>query len=84
MRLTGSFAECLRLGDVDAIVVDNEIGRFLQRAPATAGLEFRHHAVERRRALGLRVFECGAKDGGEVADILGDQEIMLHEALDVF
>src|SRR5579871_4254193 len=37
----------------------------------------------RRRGLGLLVFQLGAEDGGEVADFLGDQEVVLHEALDV-
>ena len=29
------------------------------------------------------VLELGAQDRGEVADVLGDQEVVLHEALDV-
>ena len=45
--------------------------------------EFRHHAAQRRHRLGLAVLELGAQDGGQVADILGDQEVMLHEPLDV-
>jgi len=31
----------------------------------------------------LTVLELGAEDGGEIADLLGDQEIVLHEALDL-
>ena len=34
------------------------------------------------RLLGLLVLEAGAEDPGQVADILGDKEIVLHEALD--
>ena len=45
--------------------------------------EPRHHAAERRHRLGLPILELGAEDGGEIADILGDQEVMLHEPLDV-
>ena len=41
-------------------------------------------AVEHRRRLGLTLLERRAEDGGEVADLLGDQEVVLHEALDVF
>ena len=36
---------------------------------------------EARQALGLRL-QVGAEDPGQVADILGDQEVVLHEALD--
>ena len=32
--------------------------------------------------LGLALFQGGADDRGEIADILGDEEIMLHEAFD--
>ena len=40
-------------------------------------------ARPREAALALLVgFEDGAEDAGQVADILGDQEIVLHEALD--
>ena len=33
--------------------------------------------------LGLALLERGADDRGQVADVLGDQEIVLHEAFDV-
>ncbi len=33
--------------------------------------------------LGLLVLQLGAQDRGEVADVLGDQEIVLHEAFDI-
>ena len=36
-----------------------------------------------RRRLGLPLFEPGAQDGGEIADMLGGEEVVLHEALDV-
>ena len=34
-------------------------------------------------ALGLALLESGADDRGQVADVLGDQEIVLHEPFDV-
>jgi hypothetical protein len=74
-------AEDLGIGDVDAVVVDDEIVGLGQRA-APARLELRHHAAEHRRALGLPVLQRRAQDGGEVADVLCGQEVMLHEALD--
>ena len=40
-------------------------------------------AVEHRRGLCLALLQRGAEDRGEVADILRDQEVVLHEALDV-
>ena len=40
-------------------------------------------AVERRRRLAVMLLERRAEDVGEVADFLGDQEVVLHEALDV-
>ena len=66
----------------DAIVVDDEIVGLDERA-AGARAQTRHHAIEHRHRLRLPVLELGAQDGGEVADILGDQEVVLHEALDV-
>ena len=38
---------------------------------------------QHRRGLGLLVLQLGAQDRGEVADVLGHQEVVLHEALDV-
>ena len=40
-------------------------------------------AAQHRRRLGLLVFQLGAQDRGEIADVLGDQEVVLHEAFDV-
>ena len=39
--------------------------------------------LKHRRGLGLLVFQLGAQDRGEIADVLGDQEVVLHEAFDV-
>ena len=66
---------------VDAIVVDLEILRVLDRArpPAQAPDE----AVEHRRPLGLALLERRADDRGQIADVFGDEEVVLHEPLDV-
>ncbi len=50
---------------------------------AGAERQMRDQPAQHRGGLGLPVFEAGAENGGEVADILGDQEIVLHEAFDV-
>ena len=47
------------------------------------GPKLRHHPAQHRSGLGLLVFELRAQDRGEIADVLGDQEVVLHEALDV-
>ena len=44
--------------------------------------EGRQHAADQVHVLGVVEFEAGAEDAGQVADILGDEEIALHEALD--
>ena len=68
--------------EIDAIVVDDEI---VAAAETSRGRrpQPRHHPRQRRCGLGLLIFELGAQDRGEVADILCDQEVVLHEALDV-
>ena len=74
--------EDIRVGDVDAVVVDDEIVALAQHAPA-ARPQLGDHAVEHRHGLRLPALQRGAQDRGEVADVLGDQEVVLHEALDV-
>src|SRR5689334_14155864 len=60
-------------------MVDEEIvGIERAMAPAQAAEE----AVEHRPTLGLARLEFGADDRREVADVLGDQEVGLHETLD--
>ena len=68
------------VGDVDAVIVDDEIAGAGKLALAPRKPE--EQAVEARHFLGLLLFECRAEDAGQVADILGDQEIVLHEAFD--
>ena len=67
--------------DVDAIVLDLEILGVGDRARPAA--QAPDEPVEHRRRLGLPLLERGADDRGQIADVLGDQEIVLHEALDV-
>jgi hypothetical protein len=69
-------------GDVDAVVVDDEIVA-LGQGMARARSEPRHHPAQHRHRLGLAVLELGADNCGEVADVLGDQKVVLHEPLDV-
>ena len=73
--------EDLLVGDVDAVVVDDEIGGARDLAVAAGGQA--EEAVEHRRRLAVMLLERGAEDARQVADVLGDQEIVLHEALDV-
>ena len=75
-------AEHVGVGDGDAIVVDDEIVAAGERAAARRA-QPRHHPAQHRHALGVAVFQFGAQDGGEIADVLGDQEVVLHETLDV-
>ena len=67
--------------DADAIEFDLEVlgvGNDA-RAPAQAP----EKPVEHRARLGLPLLQRRANDRGEIADVLGDQEIVLHEALGV-
>ena len=66
--------------EVDAVVVDDEVVGF--EPAAAAAPEAPDHAVEHRPVLRLARLELGADDRGEVADLLRDAEIRLHEALD--
>ena len=72
--------EDVRARKRDAAAVIDEFQRAGDLADAVG------EAAERRgepgKLLGLLVFEGGAEDAGEVADVLGHQEIVLHEALD--
>ena len=74
--------EHLRVGDRDAVVVDDEVLGLAQGAPA-ARAKLGDHAVEHRHRLGFAILQPGAQDRGEIAHVFGDQEVVLHEALDV-
>ena len=75
--------EHVRHRAIDAVVVDDEVVGFRHAAARRARPQPRHHPGQRRRRLGLLIFQLGAQDRGEVADFLGDQEVVLHETLDV-
>ena len=70
-------------GEVDAVIVDDEVVAVGHPPPVGARPQPRHHPREHRRRLGLLIFQLGAQDRGEVTDLLGDQEIVLHEAFDI-
>ena len=68
------------VGDVDAVIVDDEVGRPGKLAPAPR--EGQEDAVEAGHMLGLLLLQRRAEDAGQVADALGDKEIVLHEPFD--
>src|SRR5436305_1798640 len=74
--------EHVLVGHHDTVVIDVKILSLAERA-ACARTESRHHPAEHRHGLRLAVFELGAKNSREIADVLCDQEIVLHESLDV-
>ena len=53
------------------------------RVPGCSWKQPADHAAEPRRILHLPGFEAGAENARQIAHILGHQEIVLHEALDV-
>ncbi len=74
MSATGSLLELILARDVEPAGIDGEaFDRFLAEAPALQR-EF--------RLVAMLQFEHGAEDARQIADILRDQEVMLHEALD--
>src|SRR5690606_34467813 len=72
--------EHLVIDDRDAAVVDHEVAR--ARQLALAAREGEEQPVEARYLFCLLLLQRRAEDARQVADILGDQEIVLHEALD--
>ena len=72
--------EDVRIGQRDAAAVLDEIHGSRDLVDALG--EARDDVLQPRRLLGLLVFERGAEDAGQIADILGDEEIVLHEAFD--
>ena len=70
-------------GDIDAVVVDDEIVGLGQPLRPACGTKSRDDTAQNRRRHCLALLEAGAQDGGEIADMLGGEEVVLHEALDV-
>ena len=82
-EVDGIALEDVGVGYVEPAIVDAEIaGRadVAARAPAQ-GIE---QPAEPGGRLDLLHLQRRAQDGREVADVLGDQEVVLHEALDGF
>ena len=81
MRLTGSRSKTSSSAIVEAAGLDDEIGLALDpcRAACRPRPRKRFSAGDR---LGVVDLERGAEDAGQVADVLGDEEVALHEALD--
>ena len=73
--------EDLLADGVDAAIVDAEVGGAAELG-AAAPAERREQRVQGGQALQLLHLERRADDAGQVADFLGDEEIVLHEALD--
>ena len=69
----------VRRGKGQAIVLDREI---LGRQDPRARPDRPHEPVEHGAGLGLALLQRGADDRRQVADVLGDQEVIFHEALD--
>src|SRR5581483_9457163 len=74
--------EYIGLGKPNSILVDDEIVA-LGKLASLDRTQTRHHAAEHRNTLGVAVLEFGAKDGREIADVLGDQEVVLHKSFDI-
>ena len=81
-EVDGIALEHLGVGDVEAAVVDAEIGAAARMLAARAPGQRVEQLAEARRGLQLLHLQRRAQDGGQVADVLGDQEVVLHEALD--
>ena len=65
--------------DVEAAIVEPEVTGGAGLPEPAKRVE---HAAERRLRLHLLHLERRAKESGEIAHVLGHQEVMLHEALD--
>ena len=72
--------EHVRPGDVQAAALEDKIGLALDRH--LAAFERRQHPPDHVERLGVVEFQRRAEDAGQVAHILGHEEVALHEALD--
>ena len=79
-EIDGIAREDIGVGDVEPPVVEPEIAaraRLAARAPVE-----RIEELQRRRGLDLLHLQGRAQHRSQVSHVLGDQEIVLHEALD--
>ena len=82
MRLTGSLAKTLSLAVLmRSLSTMKSVEPGMVRRRRRAGMPRRR--FEHRRRLAVVLLQRGAEDAGQIADVLGDQEVVLHEALDV-
>ena len=79
-EVDGIALEHVGVGDVEPAVVDAEIAVGADAAPGAPAQRI-EQLGDAGRGLDLLDLQRRAQDGGEVADILGDQEVVLHEAL---
>jgi len=72
-------SENIIVKDRDTIIGDNEIAHLSFGAATAKRLQ---KPLENGARLGLTRLQRRTDDSGEIADILGDKEVMLHEAFD--
>ena len=80
-EIDGIALEDVGVGDVESAIVDAEIAGRADVAARAPAQRIEQPAKTRGR-LDLLHLERRAQDGREIAHVLGDQEVVLHEALD--
>ncbi len=80
-EVDGIALEHFRVGDVEPIVVDAEL-RARAHLPPRLPVERPQQPAEAGRRLELLHLQRRAQDRRQIADVLGDEEVVLHEALD--
>ncbi len=73
--------EHVRVGDVQPIVVDAKLGARAHLTPRLP-IERPEQPAQPRRRLELLHLQGCAQDRRQIADVLGNEEVVLHEALD--
>ncbi len=73
--------EHICIGNVDAMVFGNEI--IASGKLAFAAREGEEDAVEARHMLCLFLFQRRTENARQITDVLGDEEVVLHEAFDI-
>ena len=80
-EVDGIALEHLDVGNVEPAVVDAKIAAGADAAPGAPAQRIEQPGEPRRR-LDLLDLQRRAQDSRQIADVLGDEEIVLHEALD--
>ena len=73
--------EHILVGDVQPVVVDAEVGALAQ-LPALLPVQRAQEPAESGRCLELLHLQRRAQDRRQIADVLGDEKVVLHEAFD--